>query len=62
VLSVVGTGDDVALARKVAYEATGQIRLRGGFYRHDIAANSASGPAAGPAAGTSATGITASGP
>jgi phosphoribosylamine---glycine ligase len=47
VLSVVGTGDDVTVARKVAYEATAQIRLRGGFYRHDIAANSAADAATG---------------
>jgi phosphoribosylamine--glycine ligase len=46
VLSVVGTGDDIAGAREVAYQAAGQIELRGGFYRRDIAAESGPGAAA----------------
>ena len=37
VLDVVGTGPDLAAARAAAYEAAGRIRLRGGWYRHDIA-------------------------
>jgi len=37
VLSVVGTGDDLAAARATAYEAVGRIRLRGGRHRTDIA-------------------------
>jgi phosphoribosylamine---glycine ligase len=38
VLNVVGTGMDVAEARVAAYRAAGQVRLRGGWYRTDIAA------------------------
>ncbi|MGZ4612919.1 MAG: phosphoribosylamine--glycine ligase [Kineosporiaceae bacterium] len=41
VLSVVGTGPDLAAARATAYEAVGRIRLRGGHYRSDIAATAA---------------------
>ncbi len=41
VLDVVGTGPDLAAARAAAYEAAGQIRLRGGWYRHDIAERAA---------------------
>jgi phosphoribosylamine--glycine ligase len=37
VLSVVGTGDDIAAARAAAYEAVGRIRLRGALHRTDIA-------------------------
>ena len=37
VLSVVGAGPDLASARAVAYRAAGAIRMRGGWYRHDIA-------------------------
>jgi phosphoribosylamine-glycine ligase len=46
VLNVVGTGPDLTAARAVAYEYAGMIRMRGGWYRHDIAANAAaaSGP------------------
>ena len=40
VLNVVGTGADVAAARSAAYGAAGRIRLRGGWYRTDIAAES----------------------
>ena len=37
VLNVVGTGADVAAARAAAYAAAGRIRMRGGWYRKDIA-------------------------
>ncbi|MEV0972771.1 phosphoribosylamine--glycine ligase [Microtetraspora glauca] len=37
VLSVVGTGRDLAEARSRAYEAVGHIRLRGSHHRSDIA-------------------------
>ncbi|MGO8957649.1 MAG: phosphoribosylamine--glycine ligase [Streptosporangiaceae bacterium] len=37
VLNVVGTGPDLAAARAAAYHAAGHIRLRGGWYRTDIA-------------------------
>jgi phosphoribosylamine--glycine ligase len=37
VLNVVGTGPDVAAARAAAYAAAGRIRMRGGWYRKDIA-------------------------
>ncbi|MEU8267504.1 phosphoribosylamine--glycine ligase [Sphaerisporangium sp. NPDC049002] len=38
VLSVVGTGPDIATARAAAYEQVGRIRLRGSHHRSDIAA------------------------
>ncbi|WP_026341453.1 phosphoribosylamine--glycine ligase [Actinomadura atramentaria] len=41
VLSVVGTGPDVAAARAAAYAAAGRIRLRGAHFRTDIAAKAA---------------------
>jgi phosphoribosylamine---glycine ligase len=37
VLNAVGTGPDVAAARKAAYQIAAQIRMRGGWYRNDIA-------------------------
>jgi phosphoribosylamine--glycine ligase len=37
VLNVVGTGRDVAEARKAAYATAARVRLRGGWYRSDIA-------------------------
>jgi len=37
VLNVVGTGSDLAQARAAAYTAAGLIRMRGGWYRKDIA-------------------------
>lgn len=37
VLSVVGTGPDVAAARAAAYRAVGRVRLRGSHHRTDIA-------------------------
>ena len=40
VLNVVGTGPDVAGARAAAYAAADRIRLRGGWFRTDIAAES----------------------
>jgi phosphoribosylamine---glycine ligase len=43
VLNVVGTGHDLAQARAAAYQAAGQIRMRGGWYRKDIAAEPAPG-------------------
>lgn len=38
VLDVVGTGQDLAGARAAAYRAASMIRMRGGWYRSDIAA------------------------
>jgi phosphoribosylamine---glycine ligase len=43
VLNVVGTGDDLPQARDAAYQAAGLIRMRGGWYRKDIAARPAEG-------------------
>jgi phosphoribosylamine---glycine ligase len=43
VLSIVGTGDDLGAARTSAYQAAARIQMRGGWYRGDIAAESASG-------------------
>jgi len=37
VLNVVGTGADLAAARAAAYRAAAKIRMRGGWYRGDIA-------------------------
>jgi phosphoribosylamine--glycine ligase len=37
VLNVVGTGPGLAAARDTAYRAAAAIRMRGGWYRHDIA-------------------------
>jgi phosphoribosylamine---glycine ligase len=37
VLNVVGSGPDLAAARAAAYELAGTVRMRGGWYRHDIA-------------------------
>jgi phosphoribosylamine--glycine ligase len=44
VLDVVGTGPDLAAARAAAYEAAARIRIRGGWYRTDIAAAAAQSP------------------
>ncbi|HEX6857627.1 MAG TPA: phosphoribosylamine--glycine ligase [Streptosporangiaceae bacterium] len=41
VLNVVGTGPDLAAARDTAYRAVARIGMRGGWYRHDIAAAAA---------------------
>jgi phosphoribosylamine--glycine ligase len=38
VLNVVGSGRDIAAARARAYELATTITMRGGWYRHDIAA------------------------
>jgi phosphoribosylamine---glycine ligase len=46
VLNVVGTGPDLATARSTAYEAAAEIKMRGGWYRSDIAANPAGATAA----------------
>jgi phosphoribosylamine--glycine ligase len=43
VLNVVGTGQDLPTARAAAYQAAGLIRMRGGWYRTDIAADVAAG-------------------
>ncbi|HTZ91570.1 MAG TPA: phosphoribosylamine--glycine ligase [Streptosporangiaceae bacterium] len=48
VLNVVGAGADQAAARASAYQAAARIRMRGGWYRSDIAA----GPAPATSAGT----------
>jgi phosphoribosylamine--glycine ligase len=48
VLNVVGTGSDLDQARSAAYQAAAQIRIRGGWYRRDIAARPAAGTATGP--------------
>jgi phosphoribosylamine---glycine ligase len=45
VLDVVGTGEDLAAARAAAYRAAGKIRMRGGWYRGDIAERAAAEPA-----------------
>jgi phosphoribosylamine---glycine ligase len=41
VLNVVGTGPGLTAARAVAYDAAGRIRMRGGWFRGDIAAEAA---------------------
>jgi phosphoribosylamine--glycine ligase len=38
VLNVMGTGTDIEAARAAAYTAAGEIRMRGGWWRRDIAA------------------------
>ena len=43
VLSVVGTGPDLAAARAAAYQTIESIRLPGGHFRHDIALAAAEG-------------------
>ena len=45
VLDVVGAGADLAAARATAYRAAAAIRMRGGWYRRDIAAQPAPGTA-----------------
>jgi phosphoribosylamine--glycine ligase len=49
VLNVVGTGADLAAARDTAYRAAAAIRMRGGWYRHDIAEAAAQGMPTPPA-------------
>jgi phosphoribosylamine---glycine ligase len=46
VLDVVGTGPDLARARSAAYEAAAEVKMRGGWYRSDIAASPAAASAA----------------
>jgi phosphoribosylamine---glycine ligase len=46
VLDVVGTGADLAAARDAAYGAAARIRMRGGWYRTDIASRPPAGPPA----------------
>jgi phosphoribosylamine--glycine ligase len=48
VLNVVGTGANLAQARTAAYRAAAQIRMRGGWYRRDIAEHPAVAAPAGP--------------
>jgi phosphoribosylamine--glycine ligase len=48
VLNAVGTGAGLAQARAAAYLAAEQIRMRGGWYRRDIADLPAAGASAGP--------------
>ena len=38
VLNVLGTGGNIEAARSAAYQAAGEIKFRGGWYRSDIAA------------------------
>jgi phosphoribosylamine---glycine ligase len=48
VLNVVGTGADLAAARTAAYRAAARIRMRGGWYRGDIAQLPAADARTGP--------------
>lgn len=48
VMDVVGTGADLAAARSAAYLAAARIRMRGGWYRRDIAAQPWPAPPARP--------------
>ena len=41
VLNAVGSGPDIAAARAAAYEVLECVEMRGGWYRHDIAARAA---------------------
>jgi phosphoribosylamine--glycine ligase len=43
VLNGVGSGPDLAAARAAAYEVVECVRMRGGWYRHDIAERAATG-------------------
>jgi phosphoribosylamine---glycine ligase len=47
VLNVVGKGPDLPAARQAAYTAAAKIKMRGAWYRQDIAELAAGGPAAG---------------
>jgi phosphoribosylamine---glycine ligase len=53
VLNLVGTGPDLATARSAAYEAARMIRMRGGWYRTDIAERAAADASAAPGASPS---------
>jgi phosphoribosylamine---glycine ligase len=46
---VVGTGPGLAAARDTAYRAAAAVRMRGGWYRHDIAQVAARGLPSPPA-------------
>ena len=48
VLNAVGTGPDLAQARAAAYRAAGKIRMRGAWYRGDIAERPAAATSAEP--------------
>jgi phosphoribosylamine--glycine ligase len=48
VLNAVGTGTDLAQARAAAYRAAEKIRMRGAWYRRDIAEHPAAATSAGP--------------
>ena len=48
VLDAVGTGQDLPHARAVAYRVASRIRMRGAWYRQDIAERPAAATAAGP--------------
>jgi hypothetical protein len=50
---VVGAGPGLAAARDAAYRAAAAIRMRGGWYRHDIAEAAAHGLPSPPAPQTS---------
>ncbi len=54
VLSVVGTGDDLAAARDEAYRRLAKVQLPGSHHRNDIALRAVRGEIAIPAAGTTA--------
>ena len=60
VLNVVGSGPDIASARDAAYRLAATISLRGGWYRHDIAAAALAAenrdPRRGPPGGPGGTG------
>jgi len=49
VLNVVGSGPGLAAARDAAYRAAAAVRMRGGWYRHDIAEAAAQGLLSPPA-------------
>ncbi len=51
VLNIVGTGPDLAAARAAAYQAAGRIRMRGAWWRGDIA-SAAAGAGAPAGSGT----------
>jgi hypothetical protein len=50
---VVGAGPGLAAARDAAYRAAAAIRMRGGWYRHDIAEAAAHALPSPPASQTS---------
>jgi phosphoribosylamine--glycine ligase len=48
VLNAVGSGPDLGAARAAAYALAGEVRLRGAWYRRDIAAGAATEVSGGP--------------